>query len=200
MSTLSQAGIWGVGNGILHPKHKNRWRVLFVGMGAAANGASTSSAPNDISMQLITAARPQLSFETVQLDRYNSRAYVAGKHTFEPIQLTFEDDVTNRASGALQRQLERQQRLIGATGPWMNTEATASSYKFGMLLEMLDGNETVLESWKVEGCWVQLVDYSDLDYSTGEKVVISITVQIDHARQILAPDIGGTALGGLINA
>jgi hypothetical protein len=156
MATLSQAGIYGVGNGILHPKHKNRWNVIFSGLGGATG--SNASASNNLSLQLITASRPSLEFEEVQLDRYNSRAYVAGKHSFQPIQLTLEDDVTNRASTAIQTQLELQQRLIGATGPWLNTEATASSYKFGIDLNMLDGNETILETWKCEGCFIQHVE------------------------------------------
>jgi hypothetical protein len=199
MATMSQAGIYGVGTGILHPKHKNRFRVLFIGMGAAANGSSSVGVPNDLSMQVITATRPQLEFEEVQLDRYNSRAYVAGKHTFSPMSITVEDDVTNRASGAIQAQLERQQRLIGATGPWLNTEATASSYKFGILLENLDGNETVLESWKCEGAYIASVDYGDLDYATGEKMIITLSLRFDNARQILSSDTNGTAIGGLIS-
>lgn len=196
MATLSQAGIAGVGNGILHPKHKNRWRALFVGLGGTA-GAS-SGQPNELSMQVVTVTRPSLSYEEVQLDRYNSRAYVGGKHTFEACQMTVEDDVTNKASRAVQTQLERQQRLIGATGPWLNTEATAFGYKFGMQLEMLDGNEVVVEQWKYEGCWLSAVDWTDMDYSTGEKVMINLTMRFDHARQILIPAVQGSAIGGLI--
>lgn len=196
MATLSQAGIAGVGNGILHPKHKNRWRVLFTGLGG--NLGASAGVPNDLSMQVITVTRPSLNFEEIQLDRYNSRAYVGGKHTFDPCQMTVEDDVTNKASNAIQTQLERQQRLIGATGPWLNTEATAFGYKFGMTLEMLDGNETVVEGWKYEGCFLQAVDWTDLDYSTGEKVTINLTVRFDHVRQLLIPTVTGSALGGLL--
>lgn len=196
MATLSQAGIAGVGNGILHPKHKNRWRVLFTGLGG--NLGASAGVPNDLSLQVVTVTRPSLNFEEIQLDRYNSRSYVGGKHTFDPCQLTVEDDVTNKASNAIQTQLERQQRLIGATGPWLNSEATAFGYKFGMTLEMLDGNETVVEAWKYEGCFLQAVDWTDLDYSTGEKVTINLTVRFDHTRQVLIPAVTGSAIGGLI--
>jgi len=196
MATLSQVGIAGVGNGILHPKHKNRWRALFTGLGGAL-GAS-AGVPNELSMQVVTVTRPSLSYEEVQLDRYNSRAYVAGKHEFQPCSMTVEDDVTNKASNAIQTQLERQQRLIGASGPWLNTEATAFAYKFGTLVEMLDGNETVVESWKYEGCFLSAVDWTDLDYSTGEKVTINLTIRFDHARQLLIPAVQGSAIGGLI--
>lgn len=198
MATLSQVGIAGVANGVLQPKAKNRWRVLFVGLGGGLG--ANSSVPNDLSMQVITATRPSLSYEEIQLDRYNSRIYVAGKHTFEPATLTVEDDITNRASAAIQSQLERQQRLIGASGPWLAPEPTAFGYKFGMMLEMMDGNETVVESWKYEGCFLQSVNWTDVDYSTGEKVTIDLTVRYDHTRQILIPAVTGSAIGGLIQS
>jgi hypothetical protein len=196
MATLSQVGIAGIGNGILHPKHKNRFNAQFIGLGGTLG--ANSGVPNDLSLQVITFTRPSLSYEEVQLDRYNSRVYVAGKHTFEPCTMTIEDDVTNRATNAIQTQLETQQRLIGATGPWLNTAATASDYKFGVVLNMIDGNETVMESWKYEGCFLQAVNWTDLDYATGEKVTIDVTMRFDHVRQVLVPAITGSAIGGLV--
>jgi len=197
MATLSQVGIAGVGTGVHHPKHKNKWRVIFSGLGGATG--SSSGIPNDLSMQVVTMSRPSISYEEIQLDRYNTKVYVLGKHTFEPCTLTVEDDITNRASYAIQTQLELQQRLIGASGPWLNTEATAFTYKFGMILEMLDGDEAVTESWVYEGCSLQSVNYGDLDYATGEKIVINLTVRFDHARQALIAAVDGSAIGGIIN-
>jgi hypothetical protein len=196
MANLSQVGIAGIGNGILHPKQKNKWRAIFVGLGGSLGG--TAGVPNDLSLQVITATRPNLSFEEVQLDRYNSRVYILGKHTFEPMTMTVEDDITNRASSAIQNQIEIQQRLIGATGPWWNSDATALSYKFGVKLEMLDGNEGVTEQWMYEGCSIQAVDYGDVDYATGEKMQISLTVRYDLARQVLIGSVTGSAIGGLV--
>lgn len=196
MGTLSQSGISGIGNGVLHPKAKNKWRVIFVGLGGALG--SNSGVPNDLSLQVITATRPSLTYEEVQQDRYNTRVFVAGKHNFEPCTMTIEDDITNRASNAVQTQLETQQRLVGATGPWLNTEATATGYKFGMMLEMLDGNEAVTESWKYEGCFFSAVDWGDVDYSTGEKMLITLTIRYDHARQELVNNVTGSAIGGLV--
>lgn len=197
MATLSQVGIAGVGNGVLHPKHKNKWRALFTGLGGVLG--SNSGVPNDLSLQVVMFTRPSLTYEEIQLDRYNSRVYVAGKHSFEACQMTVEDDVTNRAANAIQTQLERQQRLIGVTGPWLNTEATAFTYKFGMVLEMLDGNEAVVESWKYEGCFLQSVNWGEVDYTTGEKMTIALTVRFDHARQVLVSAVTGSAIGGLVN-
>lgn len=193
MATLSQVGIPGVGNGILMPKLKNRWRVTFQGVGASAGGNSA-----DLSMQALTVTRPNLTFEQIKLDRYNSSAYIAGKHEWEPCSLVVQDDITGKASGIIRNQLEAQQKLIGADGPWLATAATASAYKFGMKLEMLDGNETVVEQWLLEGCWLAATDFGDMDYSASEAVAISLQVRFDHARQVLEQLGLGTAIGGTL--
>jgi hypothetical protein len=193
MATLSQVGIPGVGNGILMPKLKNRWRVTFVGIGASAGGNSA-----DLSMQAITVSRPNLTFEQIKLDRYNSTAYIAGKHEWEPCALVVQDDITGKASGIVRNQLEAQQKLIGADGPWLATAATASAYKFGMKLDLLDGNETVVEQWLLEGCFLAGADFGEMDYGASEAVTISLQVRFDHARQNLEQLGLGTALAGFI--
>ena len=191
MATINDIGIPGVGSGILQPKQKHRWRITFANMGGGEDS-------QPLSMQAITVTRPNLTFEEVQLDRYVSRAFIAGKYTFEPMTLTFEDDVSGTASRVVQAQLQKQQWLIGAEGQWLAAAGEGSLYKFVTYLDMLDGNEQVIEKWTVEGCWLSAVDYSDLDMAAGDAVVISTTIRYDHARQNIGGyDQGeGVALGG----
>lgn len=184
MATINDFGIPGIGTGILQPKLKNLWRVTFANLGGGADA-------QPLSMQAITVTRPVLSHEEVQLDRYNSRAWVAGKHMFEPMTITFEDDVTGTASQVVQEQLQAQQWLIGAEGPWLGKGEEGSLYKFVTYLDMMDGKEQVVEKWTVEGCWIQNIDYADLDYAASEAVQITLTLRYDHARQ----DIGGYDAG-----
>ncbi len=178
MSTINDFGIPGVGSGILHPKHKNRWRVTFANMGGGADS-------QPVSMQAVTVTRPKITFDEIELHRYNSRAWVAGKHNWEPMNLTLEDDVTGTASSVIQAQLQKQQWLIGAEGQWLAAAGEGSLYKFVTYLDMLDGNDQVIEKWTVEGCFIQNADYGDLDYSANDKVTITLAVRFDHARQIL---------------
>lgn len=191
MATINDFGIPEVATGILQPKLKNRWRVTFAGMGGGVN-----SIP--VSHQAVTLTRPNLTFDEVQLDRYNSRAWVAGKHTWEPLTLTIEDDVTGSASLVVQEQLQKQQFLIGAEGPFLAAAQEGSAYKFATQLDMLDGNELVIERWTIEGCWIQQTDYTDLDYAASDAVQITLTIRFDHARQdILTYQPGrGIATGG----
>lgn len=191
MGTMAQSGIPGVGTGILMPRLQNRFRVQFSGIGGGAQG-------NDLSMQAVTATLPNLSFEEVQLDRYNSRAYVAGKHSWDPCTITVESDITNKAEAIIATQLESQQRLIGADGPWLNTEATASSYKFGTTISILDGNEGVVATWKLEGCYISATDFGQVDFGSSDKVMVTLTLRYDNARQELFGAVDGSAIGGLL--
>lgn len=184
MSTINDIGIPGVGSGILHPKQKNRWRVTFANMGGGADS-------QPVSMQAVTVARPKLTFEKVPLHRYNSVSYIAGKHTWDPMSLTLQDDVTGTASAVIQAQLQKQQWLIGAEGQWLAAAGEGSLYKFVSYLDMLDGNDQVVEKWTIEGCFIENADWTDLDYSSSEPVQITLSISYDHARQ----NIGGYTQG-----
>ncbi len=193
MSTISDFGIPGVNTGILQPKLSNRWRVTFAGMAAGADSTA-------VSWQAVSVSRPTLKFDEVKLNRYNSVAWIASKYEFDPMKLTLEDDVTNQASTIIQAQLQTQQWIIGAQGQWMAAAGDGSTYKFATNLTMLDGNDTAIENWTVEGCWIQNVEYGELEYAEGKAVTIGLTIRFDNAYQDFSTSswIGGngSALGG----
>ena len=194
MATLSQMGVPQAGFGILHPKQKNRWQVTFTNLAQLVPSISS----RDLTRQAIEVDRPNLSFTDVPIHRYNSTAYIVGKYEWQEMKLTIEDDITGLASAAIQGQLETQQRLIGGDlpGSWLNSAATGSDYKFGTILQQLDGNEGVIETWNIEGCFIKSADYGSLNYETGDAVTISLSIRFDHARQVLTGTGYGTALGG----
>jgi hypothetical protein len=196
MATLANFGIPGGGSGILHPKLKNKWRVTFLDIGRLVTGINS----RNLTMQATTVTRPQLEFEEVAIHRYNSVAYVAGKHTWSAMNMTVEDDITGLASRVIKGQLETQQKLVGTSldGRWLNTAATGSDYKFGSRLELLDGNEGIVETWILEGVMIQAADFGDLDYTSSEAATIQLTLRYDHARSIDAGQGLGTALGGAV--
>ncbi len=187
MSTINDIGIPGVGTGILQPKQANKWRITFQNL-----GAGTDSQP--ISMQAVTVNRPTVQFNKVELHRYNSVSYIAGKHKWDPVELVIEDDVTGSASSAIHLQLQTQQWLIGSEGQWLATAGEGSIYKFATKLDMLDGNDQVIEQWTLEGCWLENVKYGDLDYASSDAVKISMTISYDHARQFVGGYLRGPGI------
>lgn len=194
MATLSQMGIPGGSFGILHPKHKHKWQVTFVGLARLVPGVSS----REITRQAVSLSLPNLNFEEVAMHRYNSTAYVAGKHSWDPISLTVEDDITGLAAAAINGQIETQQRLIGADlpGQWLNSAATGSDYKFGTIIQGLDGNEGIVETWRLEGCWITNRDAGDRSYDDSSAATIQLQLRFDHARHELTGQGYGTALNG----
>jgi hypothetical protein len=191
MATIADMGIPGVGTGYLQPRQKNRYNVIFAGLGGGVDS-------QPVSMQAINVSRPSLSFDEIQLDRYTSRAYIAGKYTWEPCKLTIQDDVAGTASAVLQAQQQKQQWLLGAEGQFLAAAGEGSLYKFIIYINILDGNDLVTETWTLEGCWIKDANYGEMDYKDAEAVNIELTVRFDHARQNIVgyTDGPGVALGG----
>ena len=67
------------------PKLAYRFRVNFIG--ESFSGVPTRS--------VISVTRPSLTHDEVLVDAYNSRIYLAGKHTWDPITLNVRDEVKN---------------------------------------------------------------------------------------------------------
>ncbi len=190
MSTINDMGIPGVGTGILQPKQKFKWRVTFANM-----GGNVDTQP--LSMQCVTSGRPSLTYAETELHRYNSRSWIAGKYSFDPITIAVEDDISGTASSVIQSQNQSQQWLIGVNGQWLATASEGSLYKFVTYLDMLDGNDQSVETWVMEGCWFKSVKYGDLDYSNNDAVKIEMEIRFDMAHQIIGGYVGpGSALGG----
>lgn len=190
MALIMDMGVRGNGGEILHPQVKNKWRLTFNGIGGLVDSQG-------LTLQAITCDRPKLAFENITLDRYNSRAYIAGKHQFEPINTTFEADIGGRVSSVIRAQLERQQQIIGmGAAPRLPSAIRGQDYKFSITQEILDGDNTPLEIWYIEGAWLENTDFTDLDYAASETIKITTTIRYDHARQQIL-GIPGRATGGM---
>lgn len=187
MALITDLGVDG--GGIAQPRLKHKWRVSFQNMAG-------DSEP--LKLQALSADRPKLTFEEVVLDRYNSKAYVAGKHSFEPLNITFEDDLNGGVTSALQEQVELQQNIIGLNAaPRLPSAASGQDYKFSINMELLDGNVSVVESWIIEGVYIANLDYDGVDYTTSESVKVTVSFRFDHARQNVNPaGLSGKATGG----
>jgi len=159
------------GSGILMPKLKFRFRVMF----AAGFGNGGDSLAITQNVQNVT--RPKVAYEEVMIDSYNSKVYVQGKHAWEPMTIVIRDDIRNQVAKAVGEQNMKQLNHFSQTAP-----IAGSDYKFDMLIEVLDGQTAdATESWALEGCFITQTDYSDSDYATNEPVQITMTIRFDNA-------------------
>jgi len=199
MALITDMGIpAGFGGGIQQPLYKNRWQVTMLLREAANNGIKA------ITSMAITAERPKVEYEEIQLDRYNSRAYLQGKYTFQPVTFVIEPDLGGRCHRAIQDQMEVQQRLIGPdAGEFLGQAEAGEDYKFNVIMQLLNGSHpnaggttNPLETWSLEGCALNNVDFGDLDYQASETIKTTMTIRYDHAR-MLVTGIEKKATGGV---
>lgn len=156
--------------GLLQLKYKYRFRVRVINFGPIAGGL-------DFTQQVQSASKPKIAHEPVKVDSYNSVAYYAGKHEWETIQITLKDDQTNNVSKMVGHQLQKQLNHFEQT-----SFSSGINYKFVTIIETMDGgNDTVLETWTLEGCFLSNVDYMDLDYSDSQFQTIQLTIRYDNA-------------------
>lgn len=175
MSTLQNFGVpLGIGKGpMLSPKLKYKFRVRLIGFGPIVT-------PLDVSAQVESVGRPQVSHEDIAVHSYNSIAYMAGKHSWQTIDLVVRDDVVNSVSRIVGHQEQKQLNHFLQTSP-----LAGSNYKFDMRVETMDGgNDGILEAWNLEGCFLQNVNYGDFDYKdTSGYLTINMTIRFDNATQ-----------------
>jgi hypothetical protein len=179
-STLNRFGVssssTGETGGILMPKLKHRFRVQLNYFG------SIGITSVDFTKQVVTAGRPQIQHNSTPLHSYNNIAYYANKPEWQAIELTLRDDITNSVSSLVSAQLQRQMNHFT-----QSAAAAHQNYKFELLMQTLNGSMSyptnVIEEWKVEGCFLEQVQYDQMDYASSDPVMITLTIRYDNATQ-----------------
>ncbi len=142
--------------------------------------------------------RPSVTIDTVTLDVYNSKVYMAGKHTWEPITINLRDDVSNSVSKLVGEQIQKQFDFFE-----QSSAASGIDYKFTARIEMLDGGNgssapNVLETWEMYGAYIENVNYNTLAYNTSEPATITMSLSYDNAIQTPQGTGIGTAVARTI--
>ena len=170
------AGQSASNQGLLMPKLKYRFRVLLQNFGV-------TSPTTEITKQVMTVTRPEVSFDPKVIEVYNSKIKYAGKHTWSDITLVVRDDASGAVSKLVGEQVQKQFDFFEQA-----SEASGIDYKFSTIIEILDGGNgafeaTVLESFELDGCFLSKVTYQGGDYTSSDPMDISMTVSFDNAIQ-----------------
>lgn len=189
MADLSKFGVPldGEKQGILQPKLTYRFRVVFQNFG-------TNNNLRELTANVQQVTRPGLQHDEGEVHSYNSIAYYAGKHRWQPITLVVRDDITNAVTSAVHSQVQRQLNHLEQIGP-----VAGANYKFGMQIHSLDGtNAEEIESWQLDGCFLQGVENQEYNYTdTSGHMTISMVIRYDNATLLSGPnDNDGTTVGG----
>jgi hypothetical protein len=177
--------------GLLMPKLKYRFRVMFENLGI-------SKPTTELTKQVVSAGRPNLTFEEITLPIYNSTLKLAGRHSWADITIAVRDDASGAVSKLVGEQLQKQMDFLE-----MASAASGIDYKFLTKIEVLDGGNgastpVVLETWELYGCYLKGANYGDLAYGTNEPVQIELSIAYDNANQTPNGTGVGTAIGRTI--
>jgi len=162
--------------GLLMPKLKYRFRVVFENFGV-------STPRTELTKQVIDFTRPSVTFDEIPIEIYNSRLYLTGKHTWEMLTVNLRDDASGAVARLVGEQLQKQLDFVEQA-----SAAAGIDYKLLSRCEILDGGNgasepTVLETWEMYGCYLNNVNYNDLNYGASEPVTIAMQIRFDNAVQ-----------------
>ena len=174
--------------GLLMPKLKYRFRVMFENFGL-------SKPTTELTKQVVSVARPNLTFEEITLPIYNSTLKLAGRHSWADVACSVRDDASGSVSKLIGEQLQKQMDFLEQA-----SAASGIDYKFLTKIEILDGGNgaatpVVLETWELYGCYLKGADYGELNYGTNEGVTVNMTIAYDNANQTPNGTGVGTAIG-----
>jgi hypothetical protein len=162
--------------GLLMPKLKYRFRVIFENFGVA-------TPRTELTKQVMDFTRPSVSFEQIDLPIYNSTIKLAGRHSWADISTNLRDDAGGNVSRLVGEQLQKQLDFME-----QSSAASGIDYKFLTRFEVLDGGNgtsepIALETWEIYGCYLKEVNYNDMNYGSSEAATISMTIAFDNAIQ-----------------
>jgi hypothetical protein len=179
--------------GLLMPKLKYRFRVSFQNF-----GPQSATPVTELTKQVVSFTRPNLTFEEIALPIYNSTLKLAGRHSWTDVTCSLRDDAGGNITTLVGQQLQKQMDFLE-----MSSAASGIDYKFTTKVEILDGGNgattpVVLETWELYGCYLKGANYGDLNYGTNEPVTVELSIAYDNANQTPTGVGVGTGFGRTI--
>ena len=153
-----------------------------------------TSPTTEITKQVMTVSRPEVSFEPIVLDIYNSKVKYAGKYTWSDCTLVVRDDASGAVSKLVGEQVQKQFDFYE-----QSSAVSGIDYKFTTVIEILDGGNgtstpNVLETFELDGCFLNKVTYQGADYKSSDPMDVTLVISFDNAIQT---DASGNPTNGI---
>jgi len=195
-------------SGKREPKRANRWVLKFesipyntnngvVGSAQLSNGASDTA--ESLSIDLLSASRPNLNMNMSEVSRLNEKWKFASNPTWEPISVVFYDFDSGQGSATqiLWRWMQTIYDVLNGTMGY------AATYKVDASLILLGPGQTsasnvsstnieIIEAWDLFGCFPNNMVTGELSYESTEALRVTCEIQYDYANLHTQSDTGGT--------
>ena len=142
----------------------NHFEVIIPGMG------------DEFTLCISTCNLPEVTIAAVELNYGNSKVKVAGTVELGDGSLTVKDAIV----ADIEKKISDWQNLVynketGKMG-W------AYQYKKDLQVNQYGPDGTYVRTWVLQGAWPTSVSYGEMDYSSGEKKQITMTIAYDNAK------------------
>jgi len=186
---------------------KNRWILDFAGLPAPLTPGEKAI----LRINAKTAGRPKKGFEETKVDRLNGTIKLAGKPTYEDLQVVFYDAVKMKnidardipdfsTSDIIERWIEliHQPAAGDAFGAVSNYKGYAYLHYLeptllvpgdessgpGGNFEPIDPSTAISQTWLYQGLYPKSVDYGDGDYGSSDVQEVTVTFAYDRGYRI----------------
>ena len=122
-----------------------------------------------------TANRPKLESEVVELDHINLKRKIKGKSNWTDITITLYDPIVPSGAQSVMEWIRTGHESI--TG----RDGYADFYKKNIDFYMLGPVGDKVEQWKLVGAFISSAEFGDVDWSSNEPVMITLTITYDYA-------------------
>ncbi len=156
---------------IKEPKRQNRFILKFDEVPGDAASAEY------LALDLLSAGRPAVSFNSTTISRLNEQFKFAGNPTWEAIACVFYDyDKGSQSSAQIMWQWARTvyDPVTGAMG-------FARSYKTNATLVILSPDGSIAETWDLFGCYPDTVTFNEVNYGGNEALQVNMSLNFDYA-------------------
>jgi len=163
---------WGGTGSVGTIKRKFRW--LF--------NIENITLGNNAALPCFKASRPKLNFREMQAEHLNETISYPSKPEWQPIPISLYDRciaAQNPIFSWLKQQYDPTPTGCSAWYPCIDP----LSFKACCSLVLLDGCGNILESWTLEHCYPQNIDWGDLDMNSNEYVTVDFSLRYDRAFQ-----------------
>ena len=121
------------------------------------------------------SGRPQIQFEEVELRHMNVSRYVAGKGTWQPLDITLYDPIVPSSAQAVMEWIRLSHESV--TG----RDGYADFYKKNIKVNTLGPVGDKIEEWSPKGAWIQAANFGELSFENVAPVEITATIRYDYA-------------------
>ena len=127
------------------------------------------------SFMVKSANRPKIESEVVELDHINLKRKIKGKSNWTDITITLYDPIVPSGAQAVMEWIRTGHESI--TG----RDGYADFYKKNIDFYMLGPVGDKVEQWKIVGAFISSAEFGDVDWSSNDPVMISLTLTYDYA-------------------